>query len=103
MSANINKGANRIQRDPENPLDSFSVDEVNEEFAVNAISPLFTAKEAAKGFKQLDGSASRTFIMTGNKLNVVVNPPVVVFGMGKSAAAHMIKAASLAYEKQGFK
>ena len=100
---NSDIGATRIVRDAENPLDSFSIDEVNGEFAINAISPLFAAKEAVKSFKQLDRSASRTFIMTGNMLNVVVNPPVLVFGMGKSAAAHMVKAASMAYEKQGFK
>lgn len=80
-----------------------SLDDVNNEFAINALSPLFAAKEAVKGFKQLGSSASRTFIMTGNMLNVVANPPVLVFGMGKSAAAHMIKAASMAYERQGFK
>jgi hypothetical protein len=76
---------------------------VHDEFAVNAISPLFSAKEAVKGFKQLDSSASKTFILTGNMLNVIVNPPVVVFGMGKNASAHMIKGASEIYGKQGFK
>lgn len=96
-------GAERIARDPEDPLDSISLEDVNHEFAVNALSPLFAAKEAVKGFKQLPSSASKTFIMTGNKLNVWASPPVVIFGMGKSAAAYMIWCASEAYNQQGFK
>lgn len=90
-------------RDPEDPLASISIEEVNHEFAVNAISPLFAAKEAVEGFKQLPSSASRTFIITGNKLNVMAWPQVLTFGMGKTATAHMVWYASVAYERQGFK
>lgn len=70
---------------------------------MNVVSPLFAAKEAVQGFKQLPSSASRTFIMTGNMLNVIVKPDVLTFGMGKTAAAHMVWSASVAYERQGFK
>ena len=41
--------------------------------------------------------------MTGNMLNAVVKPDVLTFGMGKSAAAHMVGSASAAYERRGFK
>ena len=95
--------AARVGRDPENPLDSISIEEVNREFAVNAISPLFAAKEAVIGFKQLPSSASRTFIMTGNILNIIVRPEVLTFGMSKTSAAHMVWSASVAYAPQGFK
>lgn len=40
---------------------------------------------------------------TGNMLNRASKPDVVVFGMCKSAAAHMIWGLSVAYEPQGFK
>jgi hypothetical protein len=46
------------------------LEDINTEFAVNVFSPLFAAKEAVKGFKQLSESASKTFIFTGNLLNV---------------------------------
>lgn len=64
---------------------------------------MFAAQEAVKGFKQLDGSASRTFILTGNMLNHIAKPDVLTFGMGKSASASLIWTASVAYEKHGFK
>jgi NAD(P)-dependent dehydrogenase (short-subunit alcohol dehydrogenase family) len=89
--------------DRNEPFDSISIEGVNEVLAVNAISPLLAAKEAVKGFKQLPSSASRTFIMTGNTLNVVAWPQVLTFGMGKSSAAYMVWCASVAYERQGFK
>lgn len=76
-------GAERIVRDPENPLDTITLDEVNREFAVNTLSPLFAAKEAVKGFEQLPKSASRTLFFTGNALNVIAVPQVLTFGMAK--------------------
>jgi hypothetical protein len=75
---------------------------VNREFAVNTISPLLAAQETVKGFKQLPASASKTFILTGNALNVFAKPDVLTFGMGKAAAAHLVWYASVTYEKQGF-
>lgn len=96
-------GASRTLLDEKDPLESISADQVNRDIAVNAVSPRFTAREAVKGFKQLPSSASRTFIMTGNMLNTAVKTDVLVFGMGKSAAAHMVGSASVAYREQGFK
>lgn len=61
------------------------------------------AQEAIKGFKQLPSEASKTFILTGNVLNVLCNHPVATFGMSKNYNAHMIKAASIAYEPKGYK
>jgi NAD(P)-dependent dehydrogenase (short-subunit alcohol dehydrogenase family) len=95
--------AKRGVLDPEDPLSSISIEAFNSELAVNVTSPLIAAQEAVKGFKQLPKSASRTFIMTGNMLNVIAKPDVLTFGMGKTAAAHLVWSASLAYKKQGFK
>ncbi|TVY20865.1 Short chain dehydrogenase 1, partial [Lachnellula arida] len=99
----VYNGAARGLLDAEDPLSSLSVEEVNRDFAVNAISPLFAAQEAVKGFKQLESSASRTFILTGNMLNLVAKPSVLTFGIGKAAAAQLIWYASVAYEPKGFK
>jgi hypothetical protein len=79
------------------------VQDFNKELAVNTTSVLVAAQEAVQGFKDLPSSASKTFIFTGNKLNVVAKPDVIIFGMGKSATAHMIQSAGLAYHSQGIK
>jgi len=95
--------SNRVVRDKEDPLTSISVADVNGEFAVNVISPLFAIQEAIKGFKQLPDSASKTFIYTGNILNHVVKSDVLTYGMTKAAAANMIRSTAAAYAKQGLK
>ncbi|KAF2714526.1 hypothetical protein K504DRAFT_445511 [Pleomassaria siparia CBS 279.74] len=92
-----------VALDPEDPLSSVSISETTRIFATNTISPLIAAQEAVKGFKQLPTSASRTFIATGNLLNTAARPPVLTFGMSKSALAHLIWGSSIAYEKRGFK
>ncbi|KAF2672190.1 NAD(P)-binding protein [Microthyrium microscopicum] len=99
----VYNGADRIVLDENDPLEAVTLEDVNRQFAVNSITPLFVAKEAVKGFKQLPSSASKTFIFTGNKLNVLVWPLVTTFGMGKNATAYLIKAASQAYDGEGFR
>jgi NAD(P)-dependent dehydrogenase (short-subunit alcohol dehydrogenase family) len=93
----------RVLRNAEDPLSSISIDEVNDEFAVNVLSPLFAVQEAIKGFKQLPKSASKTFIYTGNILNLVVKSDALIFGMTKATAAKMIRSATGTYAKRGFK
>jgi NAD(P)-dependent dehydrogenase (short-subunit alcohol dehydrogenase family) len=80
-----------------------SVEQIEREFAVNSISLLFAAREAVNGFKQLPSSASKTFIVTGNMMNVVVKPSALISAMGKTAAAHMMESASVAYGPLGIK
>jgi len=99
----VYNAAHRVPRDSEDPLSSVSIEEVKGEFAVNAISSLIAAQEAVKGFKELPSSASKTFIHTGNALNVIVLTGVLTFGMTKAAAANMIRFASVAYKKEGFR
>jgi NAD(P)-dependent dehydrogenase (short-subunit alcohol dehydrogenase family) len=93
----------RVLRDVEDPLSSISIDEVNGEFAINVISPLFAVKQAVNGFRQLPNSASKTFIYTGNILNLVVKSDVLTYGMTKVAAANMIQTTAVAYAKEAFK
>lgn len=90
-------------RDPEDNLNGLSLGDVQEEISVNLFSPLFAAGEAIKGFRQLPGTASRTFIFTGNALNTVINPGALTFAMGKTATAQMVSFASVAYRNQGYK
>ncbi|EXJ92922.1 hypothetical protein A1O3_01478 [Capronia epimyces CBS 606.96] len=75
----------------------------NRDVAINITSAFVAAQQAASGFAQLPSSASRTFIYTGNILNVAILPSFLSQGMGKSAGAHMIWAASAAYQDRGYK
>jgi hypothetical protein len=70
---------------------------------VNVTNAFVAAQQAALGFAQLPASASRTFIYTGNILNVTILPSFLSQGVGKSAGAHMIWAASAAYKERGYK
>lgn len=67
---------------------------------VNATSPWVSAGESVKCFEELGtdglGSAGGTFIFTGNLFNVTVAPGFLTFGMGKTAAAHLIQYLALA-------
>ncbi|OAP62650.1 hypothetical protein AYL99_01877 [Fonsecaea erecta] len=75
----------------------------NRDVAINITSAFVAAQQATLGFAQLPVSASRTFIYTGNILNMTILPGFIDQGMGKSAGAHMIWAASAAYKDRGFK
>lgn len=84
------------------PLDLSLVD-FNRDIAVNTASVLVAAKQAVLSFEQLPENASRTFIFTGNILNTEPILPLFSMGMGKSATAHLIFAASMAYKGRGYK
>jgi NAD(P)-dependent dehydrogenase (short-subunit alcohol dehydrogenase family) len=70
---------------------------------INIHSAFVAAQQAVSGFAQLPASAARTFIYTGNVLNVAILPRFLGAGVGKSGAAHMIWAASAAYKDRGYK
>ncbi len=69
---------------------------------VNAYSVFVAAREAVRGFDKLEG-ARGTFIFTGNKLNVIDVPGVLVLGVGNAAAARTIQGASHAYGEKGYR
>ena len=60
-------------------------------FATNNLSVILAMQHAVRGFRTLPPSASKTFIMTGNILNLVTPPEVVTFGMSKTATAYAIR------------
>ncbi|KFZ02891.1 hypothetical protein V502_11420 [Pseudogymnoascus sp. VKM F-4520 (FW-2644)] len=87
---------------PQDPF-ALSLAAFNQDVTINVTSAFVAAQQATLGFAQLPASASRTFIYTGNILNVAILPRFLDQGIGKSAGAHMIWAASAAYKDRGFK
>ncbi|KAK4031884.1 hypothetical protein C8A01DRAFT_41682 [Parachaetomium inaequale] len=87
---------------PDNPF-ALSLADLNRDTTVNIYSAFVAAQQAVSGFAQLPASAARTFIYTGNVLNVSVLPRFLSQGIGKSGAAHMIWAAADAYKDCGYK
>ncbi|KAJ4397864.1 hypothetical protein N0V93_002101 [Gnomoniopsis smithogilvyi] len=86
----------------DDPL-ALSLDDLSHDTTINVHSAFVAAQQAVSGFAQLPASAARTFIYTGNVLNVTILPKFVSQGIGKSAAAHFIWSASAAYKDRGFK
>jgi hypothetical protein len=70
---------------------------------INTTSAFVAAQQAALGFAELPADAARTFLFTGNILNVAALPSFMDAGTGKSASAHMMMAAAAAYKDRGFK
>lgn len=87
---------------PKDPL-ALPVTDMLVDLAVNTASVLTAAHEAINGFTQLPSSASKTFIYTGNRLNIAPIDPLMSLGIGKSATAHIIVSAAQAYQDKGYK
>jgi len=66
------------------------------------VSGYAAAKEALEGFRTLPADVRKSFIWTGNGLNVKAVPVLFNLGVGKAAAANMIEALSTAYKEDGF-
>ena len=82
---------------------SLALDDFTKDLSINTTSAFAAAQQAVLGFQELPDSASKTFIYTGNKLNTMTLAPLLDLGVGKSATAHMIESAALAYADRGFK
>lgn len=93
----------RAVNDKSDPLSTFNLDDYHTSLAINTTSPLLAAQHAIQGFKTLDASASKTFIFTGNILNLKVLPGMLTFGMTKEATAYWIRSATETseYAKEG--
>ena len=95
-------GSASTSNPPNDPL-SLKLSDFSRDLNVNTLSPFVAAQEAAASFAQLDASASKTFIYTGNILNTAIIPPLLDLGVGKTATAHIIQSAAAAYKDRGFK
>jgi hypothetical protein len=70
---------------------------------INTVSLYATVKEALAGFDKLPSSESKTFLYTGNILNVSPSPMFTTLGVGKTASAYIIEVASGSYGRKGYK
>ncbi|OIW28753.1 hypothetical protein CONLIGDRAFT_703890 [Coniochaeta ligniaria NRRL 30616] len=66
----------------DNPF-ALSLADLRHDTTVNIYSAFVAAQQAVSGFAQLPASAARTFIYTGNVLNVSVLPRFLSQGIGK--------------------
>lgn len=90
---------------PSPPNDPFAIPLAgfNRDMNINTTSAFVAAQQAVLGFADLPADAAKSFFYTGNILNVAILPSFMDAGTGKSAAAHMMKAAAAAYEDRGYK
>lgn len=82
---------------------SLPYSDLSKDFAINTLSVLAAANEAVKGFRELPADMSKTFIYTGNRLDIEPIPRLLTLGVGKAASAHMIASFASAYDEQGFR
>ncbi|KAI0467809.1 NAD(P)-binding protein [Xylaria cf. heliscus] len=84
---------------------SITLDSVKSDLNVNTISPYAAAQQAIAGWETLPSDIKKTFIYTGNILNVSVQPvPIFVnLGMGKAASAFWVGVADGTYSARGYR
>ena len=100
--SDIDKAAASARNDAKNPL-SLPLADFTRDLKTNTTSAFVAAQQAVLGFEQLPDSASKTFIYTGNILNITTMAPLLNLGVGKSATSHIIQSAAAAYADQGYK
>ncbi|MCJ1310448.1 hypothetical protein MMC25_004112 [Agyrium rufum] len=86
--------------DPSN-IWALSPADLTKDLNVNVVSVFAAIAESIKGFATLPSSSSKTFIYTGNRLNIAPLPPLLSNGMGKAAAAHLVHYASMTTGETG--
>lgn len=74
-----------------------SVKDFEASLHVNTVSVYAAAKHAVEGFDKLPKSTLKSFIFTGNILNISPIPRLLALGAGKSASAYIIESAARAY------
>ena len=84
---------------------SVSAKSLTSDLNVNTISPYVAAQQTVSGWETLPKEAKKTFIYTGNILNVSIIPvPLFLdLGIGKSASAFWIGLADTTYSARGFR
>lgn len=72
---------------------------------VNTVSAYVAAQEAAKGWETLPAETKKSFIYTGNILNVAVLPvPLMLdLGVGKAASAYWLGVADATLSVKGYR
>ncbi|KAI0968472.1 hypothetical protein F4678DRAFT_200643 [Xylaria arbuscula] len=82
---------------------SIPAESVTADLAVNTVSSFVAAQQALAGWESLPADAKKTFIYTGNILNVSVIPlpGYTTLGVGKAASAFWLGVADASYTAQG--
>jgi NAD(P)-dependent dehydrogenase (short-subunit alcohol dehydrogenase family) len=82
---------------------SIPVEDVVTDLIVNTVSVYAAAQEAIRGWETLGADAKKSFIYTGNILNVAIMPVPMLLdvGMGKAASAYWLGVADGAYKDRG--
>jgi hypothetical protein len=70
---------------------------------INTTSTYAAAKYAVDGFDKLPESTLKSFIYTGNMLNVSPMPMLLTLGVGKAASAHIVESGASAYASKGYR
>jgi NAD(P)-dependent dehydrogenase (short-subunit alcohol dehydrogenase family) len=75
------------------------------DLVINTVSAYIAAQQAVIGWETMPKEAKKTFIYTGNIMNVsiVPMPPMIDLGMGKAASAFWIGVADATNLAQGFR
>ena len=84
---------------------SISAESVALDLNVNTISPYIAAQQAVISWQTLPKETKKTFIYTGNIMNVSIVPMSAMqdLGMGKAASAFWIGLADTTYSAQGIR
>ncbi|KAI1144309.1 hypothetical protein F5Y05DRAFT_407706 [Hypoxylon sp. FL0543] len=84
---------------------SIPAESVASDLNINTISPYVAAQQAIRGWETLPKETKKSFIYTGNILNVSILPlpHYLNLGMGKSASAFWIGVADASYSARKFR
>ena len=88
--------------DRANPA-GIDLEALQKDLAVNTFGVLTAADQAVKGFRQLPEHQAKTFIFTGNRLNIEPIPGLLNLGIGKSASAYFVADAASAYKLENIR
>lgn len=90
--------------DPKSLL-SIPADRVASDLSINTVSAYAAAQEAVAGWSTLPNDTKKTFIYTGNIMNLVMLPvPMFLnLGVGKAASSYWISQADGAYSEHGYR
>lgn len=79
---------------PDSPV-STPLKDLSSSLAVNFTSVYAAAQVAVAGFKSLPADVIKSFIYTGNRLNIEPMPTLFDLGVGKVASAHLIQSLTM--------
>jgi hypothetical protein len=88
-----------------NSLFSVSTEAFVSDLSINTTSAYVAAQQAVSGWETLPADTKKTFIYTGNALNVqlIPVPAMLTLGVGKSASSFWVGLADASYSAKGYR